>query len=97
MKVANYNSLLKFPPSVSAIPALRSRRRYEQLIPTYLEVKAYDRIARQVAEARDRRNRSSKDHPAELINVAIEELVKERYELPPFSTLDRLVGNNRNF
>jgi hypothetical protein len=28
------------------------------------------------------------DHPADLLNVAIEELVKERYELPAFSTLD---------
>lgn len=36
-----------------------------------------------------------KDHPADLINVAIEELVKERYELPAFSTLDRLVGHIR--
>jgi hypothetical protein len=33
-----------------------------------------------------------KDHPADLINVAIEDLVRQRYELPAFSTLDRLVG-----
>ncbi len=36
-----------------------------------------------------------KDHPADLLNVAIEELVKERYELPAFSTLDRLVDRVR--
>ncbi|MDV2997801.1 MAG: Tn3 family transposase TnXo19 [Chroococcidiopsis sp. SAG 2025] len=36
-----------------------------------------------------------KDHPADLLNVAIEELVKERYELPTFSTLDRLVDRVR--
>jgi len=35
------------------------------------------------------------EHPADLINVAVEELVKERYELPAFSTLDRLVGHIR--
>ena len=35
------------------------------------------------------------DHPADLINVAIEELVKERYELPAFSTLDRLIAHIR--
>lgn len=35
------------------------------------------------------------DNPADLINVAIEELVKERCELPAFSTLDRLVGGVR--
>jgi len=30
------------------------------------------------------------DNPADLINVAIEELVRQRIELPAFSTLDRL-------
>ena len=35
------------------------------------------------------------DHPADLINVAIEALVKESYELPAFSTLDRLAGHLR--
>ena len=35
------------------------------------------------------------DNPADLINAAIDELVKQRYELPAFSTLDRLVGRVR--
>lgn len=35
------------------------------------------------------------DNPADLINAAIEELIKERYELPAFSTLDRLVRRVR--
>ena len=33
--------------------------------------------------------------PADLINVAIEELVKENIELPAFSTLDRLTNHLR--
>lgn len=36
-----------------------------------------------------------KDHAADLINVATEELVKQRYELPAFSTLDRLISHIR--
>ncbi len=35
------------------------------------------------------------DDPADLINVAVEELVKERRELPAFSTLDRLARHIR--
>lgn len=35
------------------------------------------------------------DNPADLINVAIEELVKERCELPGYSTLDRLARRIR--
>jgi hypothetical protein len=36
------------------------------------------------------------DNPADLINVAIDELIHQRYELPGFNTLDRLVRRVRN-
>jgi hypothetical protein len=35
------------------------------------------------------------DNPADLINVALETVIKERYELPAFSTVDRLVRRVR--
>ena len=35
------------------------------------------------------------DHPADLINVAIEDLVRQRFELPAFSTLDALATHVR--
>ena len=35
--------------------------------------------------------------PADLINVAIETLIANRFELPAFSTLDRLAGHIREF
>jgi hypothetical protein len=34
--------------------------------------------------------------PADLINVAIEQLIHHRYELPAFSTLDRQVNHIRH-
>ena len=40
-----------------------------------------------------RRPRSN--HPADLINVAIEDLVRQRFELPAFSTLDALATHVR--
>jgi TnpA family transposase len=36
------------------------------------------------------------DNPVDLINAAIETLIRERCELPPFETLDRLVRRARN-
>ena len=36
-----------------------------------------------------------KDNPADLINVAIAELINQRYELPAFSTLDRIIRRIR--
>jgi TnpA family transposase len=77
-------------------PSLRSLRHYQAAIRRYLEIKPYDPQAQaylrdQVAEAA-----IAKDHPADLINVAVELLIKERYELPAFSTLDHLVRQIRS-
>ena len=36
------------------------------------------------------------DNPADLMNVVIAELIKNRYELPGFNTLNRLVRRVRN-
>ena len=36
-----------------------------------------------------------KTNPADLLNAAIEELVRAHYELPAFSTLDRLTAHLR--
>jgi hypothetical protein len=38
----------------------------------------------------------SMDDPADLLNVAIEELRRRRFELPAFSTLDRLTRHTRH-
>jgi TnpA family transposase len=48
--------------------------------------------ARTIAEKAIRAAAESKDNPADLINVALDELVRERCELPAFSTLDRMAG-----
>ena len=96
-------SCLEMKPKVQAIPPERSRRRYEEAIRAFLGVSPYNKKAQRVAEAAIATMAEIQDHPADLVNVAIEELVKERYELPAFSTLDRLVSkvrtavNNRLF
>ena len=36
------------------------------------------------------------NHPADIINVVIEELIHHRYELPPFNQLNRLVKHTRS-
>lgn len=94
--IDHLRSVLKLSAKVSAIPSLRSRRRYTEAIRAYLDVKPYDNIAQQLVAQVMTVAASVKDHPADLINVAIEELVKERYELPAFSTIDRLAKNIRS-
>jgi hypothetical protein len=87
---------LKLPPKISAAAPLRTHRRYQQAIRTYLNVKPYNAVAQQRVAAAIAKAAEVMDHPADLINVSIEELVKQRYELPAFSTLDRLAGNIRS-
>lgn len=86
---------LNLDESVSEIAPAASRHRYHQIIRRYLKVKPYSTAAKQVATTAIEAAVTVMDHPADLINVAIEALVKESYELPAFSTLDRLASHLR--
>lgn len=71
---------------------LRTLYRHHQAIRKLLGVSAWDEDGLRVAsEAMSAAAAADvMDNPADLINVAIEELVRQRIELPAFSTLDRL-------
>lgn len=73
----------------------KSLYRYHTAIRAYLKVKIYDEQAQFIATKAVREAAQTKSNPADLINVALEILVKERYELPAFSTLDHLVQRLR--
>ncbi len=81
---------------ISAVPSRRSLRRYHAAIRRYLAVKPYDQTAQAFLAAHLAAIALTKDHPADLINIAVELLAKERYELPAFSTLDHLVSKIRS-
>ena len=93
--ISHIREQLGFDDAVSAFAPEASRRRYYQVIRTYLQVKSYDGGAEQVATTAIEAAVSVMDHPSDLINVAIEMLVKESYELPAFSTLERLAKHLR--
>jgi len=69
----------------------RTLYRHYRAIRTHLQVIAYGREALHRAIHAVYEAAQTMDNPADLINVALEMLIKERYELPAFSTLDRLV------
>jgi hypothetical protein len=73
----------------------RTLYRHHKLILEYLGVTPYGKAARHQAALAIREAARRMDRPADLINVAIETLVKERFELPAFSTLDTLVRRVR--
>ncbi len=89
--VSHIRSRLWLPAEEAAPDApRRSRQRHRDHIREHLGVRAYGEDARRLATQAVADAALTMDDPADLVNVAIEELVKERYELPAFSTLDRL-------
>jgi hypothetical protein len=69
----------------------RTLYRHKKEIRAYLQVTAFDKQARHLISEAVSKSAEVMDNPADLINVAIEMLVKDRYELPGFNSLNRLV------
>ena len=61
-------------------------KRYREITRLRLGVKSDKTESRGIAEAAVRTAVQAKDNPADLINVAIEHLVRKRLELPGYST-----------
>lgn len=75
--------------------ATSSINRFQRVIREYLGVTAYGSEAQEIAVNAVAQAALIKDYSADLINIAIEELVKARFELPAFSTLDQLATTIR--
>lgn len=85
---------LTLPKEVSNVPDA-SRKRYRQTIRSYLQVKSYGQGGEQIVIKAIRQSTQTMSDPADLINVAIEQLIRHQFELPAFSTLDKLVNHIR--
>jgi hypothetical protein len=78
------------------VEADKTLYRYRQLIRTYLDIKPYGEGGQNVVETAVQHAASTMSDPADLINLAVEHLIQQRFELPAFSTLDRLVMHVRH-
>ena len=94
--IQHLRACLNLRDYIAARPSLRSLRYYQVAIRRYLEIKPYDQNAQAYLKDRVAAAANTKEHPADLINVAVELLLKDRYELPAFSTLDHLVSHVRS-
>jgi hypothetical protein len=75
--------------------AERTGKRHRQFVRDRLGVKHTPAAVRAVAEAAIRKAVQSKDNPADLINVALDELVRQSCELPGYTTLDAMATSIR--
>ncbi len=75
--------------------AYRTLRHHRTIIRERLGVEYDKERARAIASAAIWEAVQTKDNPADLINVALERLVKERLELPGYTTLDAMASEIR--
>lgn len=75
--------------------AKRTLWRHREFVRTRVGAAHRPREARRVAEAAIRSAVEAKDDPADLINVALDEVVRAGLELPGYSTFDKLATSVR--
>ncbi|MDR7304480.1 Tn3 family transposase [Haloactinomyces albus] len=73
----------------------RTLWRHRDFVRTRLGVKYTPATVRAVADAAIRKVVQSKNNPADLINVALDELVRQSCELPGYTTLDAMAASIR--
>ncbi len=84
-------SKLELAEAVEAVhESDRTLWRHRDFVRTRMGVKYTPAKVRAVAEAAIRKAVQSKDNPADLINVALDELVRQSCELPGYTTLDAM-------
>ncbi len=93
--ISHLRSALQLSPKIIPVVIQRTLYRHHNFVREFLNVKRYDKTARKLITGTVFEAAQVMDNPADLINAAIESLIKERYELPAFSTLDRLVRRVR--
>ena len=93
--INHLRSALQLSPKIIPVVTRRTLYRHHNFVRDFLKVKSYDKTARQLITGTVFEAAQVMDNPADLINAAIESLIKERYELPAFSSLDRLARRVR--
>ena len=81
---------------LQAYDASTARDRHTALIREFLGVTAYGPAAREVVVETCLQAARTRDDLPDLINMAIEELIRQRFELPAFSTLLRIARTTRS-
>ena len=94
--ISHIRQVLGLPVEIAYhYPTRRTLYRHRILIQTFLQVSDYAAGGQAVGTAAVEAAAQQMGDPADLINVAIEALIQQRFELPAFSALDHLVQRLR--
>lgn len=82
-------ALLPLPEKESwkSYSSSRTAKRHVRFVRDYLQIQPFDQKGSKVMTDTMTTLAYSKDDPADLVNAAIEELIRQRFELPVFNTL----------
>jgi hypothetical protein len=78
--IDHIRSCLNLGKKASEIAPERSRRRYCEAIRQYLNISTYNKQGQKIIAKAVGITATVRDHPADLVNVAIEELVRSAFE-----------------
>ena len=93
--IATHVGTIMSSQEVHAYDASGTRRRHMVAIRRHLAVHPYDHATQQLLETVLREAAQTKDDLVDLMNIGIEELIRQRYELPGFTTLRRTAQRAR--
>ncbi len=84
------------PDALASYDFSRLKWVHQSLVREYLAVSAFDRGARKITVGACIEAATTRDDLVDIINVSIEELVRQRYELPAYDTLVRIARAARS-
>jgi hypothetical protein len=84
--VQHIQAYLDLSPEVSLTSARANLVRCRRVIRAYLDIHRYSQGGRELIEMAVTEAAQTMSDPADLINLAIELLIQQRYQLPAFST-----------
>ena len=82
-------------PQLERYDTSSARRRHMLLVRDYVGVKAWDEDARKAMARASRDASSTLEDLADIMNVVLEQLVRQRFELPGFSLMHRAAQHAR--
>jgi TnpA family transposase len=95
LRVARSTARAEIPEGLHAYDVPSHRKRLMARIRAFLDVSAFDAAARRIMIGACLEAARSRDDPADIANCAIEELVRQRRELPVLNTLLRAARKAR--
>lgn len=95
--VSHVRNTLNLPSTlVFSYKSQRTLYRHQNSIRQYLNVKSYSNGGHELAIKTAEEASKIHNYPADILNTVLEELIRNHFELPAFSTLDRLVRHIRH-